>query len=45
MTRTIMQLGAALVVLLIALLANLTWIQVFRADELRAMPGNQRAVL
>lgn len=45
MSKQIRQVGGALTILLIALLANLTYIQVFQADELRAMPGNQRAVL
>jgi len=45
MSRTIKHVAAFLTVLLIALLANLTWIQVFQAEELRAMPGNQRAIL
>ncbi len=45
MSRTIKHLAAALTVLLLALMANLTWIQVFQAEELRAHPGNQRAVL
>ncbi len=45
MSKQIRLLGGALTILLIALLANLTWVQVFQADELRAMPGNQRAVL
>ena len=45
MSKSIRQVGGALAVLLLALVANLTWIQVFQADELRAQPGNQRAVL
>ncbi len=45
MSKEIRLLGGALTVLLLALLANLTYIQVFQAEELRAMPGNQRAVL
>lgn len=45
MSRTIRQLGAALTLLLLALMANLTWIQVFQADDLSSRPGNQRAVL
>jgi peptidoglycan glycosyltransferase len=45
MSKQIRQVGGALTILLIALLANLTYIQVFQAEELRAMPGNQRAVL
>lgn len=45
MSRTIRQLGGALMVLLFALMANLTWIQVIQADDLSTRPGNQRAVL
>lgn len=45
MTKNIRHLGLALVILLVALLANLTYVQVFRADELRSFPGNQRAIL
>jgi peptidoglycan glycosyltransferase len=44
-SKQIRLLGGALTVLLLAMLANLTYIQVFQADELRAKPGNQRAVL
>jgi peptidoglycan glycosyltransferase len=44
-TTSIRRLGIILTVLLIALLANLTWVQFFQAEELRNTPGNQRAVL
>ena len=45
MTKTILNYSTGLVVLLIALLANLTYIQVIKNDELRAAPGNSRTVL
>lgn len=45
MTRSIIRLSGVLAVLLIALLANLTYIQVFKADEYRTATGNSRAVL
>ena len=45
MTSTIERLGAMFLVLLFALLANLTYVQVFQAEELRTAPGNARSVL
>ena len=45
MTRSIIRLSGVLAVLLIALLANLTFIQVFKADEYRTATGNSRAIL
>ena len=45
MTRSIIRLSGVLAVLLIALLANLTYIQVFKADEYRTATGNSRAIL
>lgn len=45
MTKNITVYSAVLAILLFALLANLTYIQVFWADELRSAPGNSRAVL
>ncbi len=45
MTRSIIRLSGVLAVLLIALLANLTYIQVFKADAYRTATGNSRAVL
>jgi peptidoglycan glycosyltransferase len=44
-TKSIQRLALILVALLIALLANLTYVQFIRAEELRTTPGNQRAVL
>ena len=40
MTRSIIRLSGVLAVLLIALLANLTYIQVFKADAYRTATGN-----
>ncbi len=45
MTRSIIRLSAVLAVLLIALLANLTYIQVFKSDDYRTASGNSRAIL
>lgn len=45
MSRPIRRLAAVLVVLLLALLANITFIQVLRADDYRNRPGNQRLLL
>ena len=45
MTRSIIRLSGVLAVLLIALLAILTYIQVFKADEYRTATGNSRAIL
>lgn len=39
------RIGAAIMVLVIALLANLTYLQVVKAPELRADPNNKRTVL
>jgi penicillin-binding protein A len=44
-TRSIIRLSGALAVLLVALLANITFIQVFKGDEYRTASGNARAVL
>lgn len=45
MTRSIRRLSVVLAVLLIALLVNVTIIQVYRSDELRARSDNQRVIL
>lgn len=45
MTRSLRRLGVGLLVLMAALLVQLTRIQVFQAPELNAMPGNQRTQL
>jgi len=45
MTRSIVRLSGVLAVLLIALLANITYLQVFKADEYRTASGNSRAIL
>ena len=39
------RLSVGLVVLMVAVLAQLTRLQVFQADELNAMPGNQRTII
>ena len=44
MSRSLNRLALGLLVLMVALLVQLTRIQVFRADELNAMPGNQRTL-
>ena len=45
MNRSLNRLALGLLVLMVALLVQLTRIQVFKADELNAMPGNQRTLL
>ena len=45
MTRSIRRLSLVLVILLVALLANITYIQVFRSDTYRAKADNQRVLL
>ena len=45
MTRSIQRISLVLAVLLIALLANITYIQVFRSDNYRARADNQRVLL
>jgi penicillin-binding protein A len=45
MTRAVRRLSVVLVVLLIALLVNITVIQVFRSDDFRARADNQRVLL
>ena len=45
MTRSLNRLALGLLVLMIALLVQLTRIQVFQRAELNAMPGNQRTLL
>lgn len=45
MTRPIKRIAVVLSVLLIAVLANVTFIQVFSADDLRARADNQRVLL
>ena len=45
MTRAIRRIGLVLAILLVALLANVTFIQVFRSDDLRARADNQRVIL
>ena len=45
MTANINKLALGFVVLFLALLANITYIQFFKADELRNASGNRRAVL
>jgi peptidoglycan glycosyltransferase len=45
MSRSLNRLALGLLVLMVALLVQLTRIQVFQADELNAMPGNQRTLL
>jgi peptidoglycan glycosyltransferase len=45
MSRSLNRLALGLLVLMVALLVQLTRLQVLRADELNAMPGNQRTLL
>jgi peptidoglycan glycosyltransferase len=45
MTRSLNRLALGLLVLMVALLVQLTRIQVFQRAELNAMPGNQRTLL
>ncbi len=45
MTRPLNRLALGLLVLMVALLVQLTRIQVINRDELNAMPGNQRTLL
>jgi peptidoglycan glycosyltransferase len=45
MSRPLNRLAIGLLVLMVALLVQLTRIQVLQADELNAMPGNQRTLL
>ncbi len=45
MTRSLNRLSLGLLVLMVALLVQLTRVQVFQRAELNAMPGNQRTLL
>ena len=45
MTRQINRITFVLILLVLALMANLTYIQYFQAGELRNQPGNQRVLL
>jgi penicillin-binding protein A len=45
MSRSLNRLAIGLLILMVALLVQLTRIQVLQADELNAMPGNQRTLL
>lgn len=45
MTRSIIRMSGALAVLLVAILANLTYVQVVQADAYRTAAGNARAIL
>lgn len=45
MTRSIIRVSAIMAALLIAVLVNITYIQVFKADEYRSATGNARAIL
>ena len=45
MNTAIRRVGVAAMVMVVALLLQLTWVQVFRADELRADPRNTRMLL
>lgn len=45
MTRPFHRLAAVMATLVIALLANLTWVQVLDADDIRQRPGNTRLLL
>ena len=45
MTRSIRRISIVLAILMLALLANVTFIQVFRSDDYRARADNQRVLL
>ena len=45
MNKPIRNVSMAVIVMIIALLANATYVQVFKADNLRADPRNQRVLL
>ncbi|MCH9816471.1 MAG: serine hydrolase [Actinomycetia bacterium] len=45
MTRSIIRVSAVMAILLLAVIANITYIQVFKADEYRNASGNARAIL
>lgn len=45
MTRSIRRISMVLALLLIALMANITYVQVFRSDDYRARADNQRVLL
>lgn len=45
MNRQINRVTAVLVFLMVALIANVSYIQVFQAHDLRSQPGNQRVLL
>ncbi len=45
MTRSLVRLAGVFAILLIAVLANLTYVQMFKADEYRTAGGNARALL
>ena len=45
MIKQINRVTAAIVVLLLALIVNLSYIQVFEASDLRSQSGNQRVTL
>ena len=45
MSRSLTRLALGMVVLMISVLVQLTRLQVFQADELNAMPGNQRTLI
>ena len=45
MNRPIRRIGAVFAILLLAMIANVTFIQVFKAADYRDRPGNQRQLL
>ncbi|MGV7807662.1 penicillin-binding protein 2, partial [Mycobacterium kansasii] len=45
MNAPIRRISLVVVLLVVALLANATWVQVFRADDLRADSRNERVLL
>ena len=45
MTRAIRRISLVLAILLVALMVNITLIQVFRSDDYRARADNQRVIL
>lgn len=45
MTRSIIRVSAVMAILLLAVIANITYVQVFKADDYRNASGNARAIL
>ncbi len=45
MSKALTRVAGTCAILLIALIANLTYIQIFKADEYRSASGNARSIL